>query len=238
MKHLNLLLLGAILLAAGTAKADVLRLKDGSKIQGVVVQANSKEVVFMAGDGTEKTYPINTVAGVEYGSAPKAKSVITIPAGTQISARMIDSIDGKTASAGARYRASIDEPVAVGSVVAIPGGANCTVEVVALKSGEGMALRLRDISLHSKLYQTSAEYAEIAATGTSKTKKAVRRGVGLGALGAGIGALAGGGTGAAIGAAVGGGVGVTSAALAKGKQLNVPSETQLIFALKAPLPLN
>jgi hypothetical protein len=151
---------------------------------------------------------------------------------------MIDSIDGKTANAGARYRASIDDPVAVGSVVAIPGGTNCTVEVVAAKSGEGMALRLRDVSLHGKMYQTSTQYAEIAATGTSKTKKAVRRGVGLGAIGAGIGALAGGGTGAAIGAAVGGGVGVTSAAMAKGKQLNVPSETRLIFSLTAPLPLN
>jgi hypothetical protein len=239
MKYSNILLLGAMLLAAGASKADTLKLKDGSKIQGVVVQANSKEVVFMAGDGTEKTYPINTVSGVEYGSGAKPKPhVITIPAGTQITARMIDNIDGKTANAGARYRASIDDPVAVGSTVAIPGGSNCTVEVVAAKSGEGMALRLRDVSLHGKMYQTSTQYAEIAATGTSKTKKAVRRGVGLGAIGAGIGALAGGGTGAAIGAAVGGGVGVTSAALAKGKQLNVPSETRLIFSLTAPLPLN
>jgi len=238
MKYVNTLLLGAMFLAAGTVKADVLRLKDGSKIQGVVVSANSKEVVFMAGDGTEKSYPASAVSGVEYGSGAKPKSVLTIPAGTQITARMIDNIDGKTANAGARYRASIDDPVAVGSTVAIPGGSNCTVEVVAAKSGEGMALRLRDVSLHGKMYQTSTEYAEIAATGTSKTKKAVRRGVGLGAIGAGIGALAGGGTGAAIGAAVGGGVGVTSAALAKGKQLNVPSETRLIFALKAPLPLN
>ena len=101
-----------------------------------------------------------------------------------------------------------------------------------------MALRLRDINVAGKAYGTSTEYAEVEATGTSKKKKAVRRGVGLGAVGAGIGAIAGGGSGAAIGAAVGAGVGAVSAAGAKGKQINVPSESRLIFALKAPVPLN
>jgi hypothetical protein len=50
--------------------------------------------------------------------------------------------------------------------------------------------------------------------------------------------LAGGGSGAAIGAVVGGAVGATSAAAAQGKQINVPTETRLIFSLAAPLPLN
>jgi hypothetical protein len=164
--------------------------------------------------------------------------VITIPAGTQISVRMIDSIDGKTASAGGRYRASIDDPVNVGSHTAIPHGANCTVEVVNIQSGEGMALRLRDVQLGGKTYSTYTEYADVDATGTSKKKKAARRGIGLAALGAGIGALAGGGEGAAIGAAVGGGTGAISAAAAKGKQINVPAETRVIFSLAAPLPIN
>ena len=89
-----------------------------------------------------------------------------------------------------------------------------------------------------KAYGTSTEYAEVEAKGTSKTKKAVRRGVGLGAVGAGIGALAGGGSGAAIGAVVGGGVGAISAAGAKGKEINVPTEARLIFALRAAVPMN
>ena len=163
--------------------------------------------------------------------------VLTIPAGTQITVRMIDAIDGKTATAGARYRASIDEPVRVGSVIAIPQGADCTIEVVSIQSGQGMALRMREIETGGKAYSTSTEYADVQAQGTSKKKKAVRRGVGLGALGAGIGAIAGGGTGAAIGAVAGGGVGAATAAGAKGKQIEVPSETRLIFALKAPLPM-
>ncbi len=175
------------------------------------------------------------LSGAEASAARAA--AITIPAGTQITVRTIDAINGKTATPGARYQASIDEPVLVGSEVAIPAGAACTIEVVNVQSGQGMALRLRQIEVGGKVYGTSTEYANVAAQGTSKKKKAARRGVGLGALGAGVGAIAGGGTGAAIGAAVGGGAGAATAIGAQGKQLDVPSETRLIFALTAPLPM-
>jgi hypothetical protein len=233
----------AALAAAAILQADVLKLKNGPAVQGMLVSANSKEVVFMGMDSQVKSYPTSTVTGVDFAPLPPAPkpaapAVMTIPAGTQITVRTIDAIDGKTAKSGARYRASIDDPVGVGSQTAIPRGATCTIEVVNLESGEGMALRLRDINVGGKNYSTSTEYADVKATGTSKGKKAVRRGVGLGAAGAGIGALAGGGQGAAIGAAVGAGVGAISAAGAKGKEINLPSESQLIFALKAPVPMN
>jgi hypothetical protein len=241
MKTIAKLLFGAIVVV-GVSQADVLKLKKGGAVQGMVVSANSQEVVFMGTDGNQKTYPAAEVAGIEYAPLPAAKpagaAALTIPAGTQITARMIDAVDGKTAKVGARYRASIDDPVGVGSQTAIPAGATCTVEVVSVQSGKELALRLRNISVGGKTYSTSTEYANVAAEGTSKKKKAVRRGVGLGAVGAGIGALAGGGQGAAIGAVVGAGVGAVSAAAAKGKQLNVPSETRLVFALKAPVPMN
>ena len=57
-------------------------------------------------------------------------------------------------------------------------------------------------------------------------------------MSAGIGAPEGGGSGAAIGAAVGAGVDAISEARAKGKQLAVPSEVRLLFALKAPVLMN
>jgi hypothetical protein len=236
----------AILLVAGWCHADVLKLKKGGAAQGVLVDANSQEIVFMGVDGVQKTYPISAVSGIDFVSLPppsasksnSAQAVLTIPVGTQITVRLIDAIDGKTAQAGAAYRASIDEPVGVGSQIAIPRGANCTIEVVSLQAGKEMALRLREISIGGKSYRTSTEYAQVDATGTSKKKSAVKRGIGLGALGAGIGAIAGGGSAAAIGAVVGGGVGAVSAVGAKGKQLNVPAEARLIFALKASLPMD
>ncbi len=247
MKSRINLLLGVILMMASAVNADVLKLKQGGGVQGVLVSANAQQIVFMGVDGAQKAYPLSAVSGIDFAPlppppAPKppapAAGVLTIPAGTQITVRTIDAIDGKTARAGARYRASIDEPVGVGSITAIARGANCTLEVVSLQSGEGMALRLRDITVAGTVYTTSTAYADIEAKGTSKGRKAVRRGVGLGALGAGIGALAGGGDGAAIGAIVGGAVGAVSGAAAQGKQINVPTESRLIFSLQAPLPMN
>jgi hypothetical protein len=236
------LLLGAILVAAGVSQADVLKLKQGGGVQGVLVSANSKEIVFMGINGGQKTYPVSGVAGITFAPLPPPPAppsgVVTIPTGTQITVRTVDAIDGKTANAGARYRASIDDPVGIGSQIVIPRGTECTLEVVNIQSGEGMALRIRSINMKGKLYSTSTQYANVEATGTSKGKKAARRGIGLGALGAGVGALAGGGKGAAIGAVVGGGVGAASGAASKGKQINVPTETRLLFALSAPLPLN
>lgn len=242
----KLALVGAGAMLTAGLQADVLRLKTGSPVQGTLVSASQTEVTFKSVSGEAKKYPVSNVSGVDFAPLPPppappkaaAPAVLTIPAGTQVVVRTIDPIDGNTAKEGARYRATIDDPVMVGSQTAFPRGANCTVEVVTLQQGEGIALRLRDINIGGKLYSTSTEYAEVEATGTSKSKKAVRRGVGLGAAGAGIGALAGGGKGAAIGGVVGAGVGAASAAGAKGKQINVPTESRLIFALKAPVPLN
>jgi hypothetical protein len=236
-------------------QADVLKLKGKAAVQGTLVSANSREIVFLGTDGKTQTYSITDVAGIDFAQLPAvaapapaakpapapaaaAKPVMTVPAGTRIAVRLIDSIDGKTAKAGMRYRASIDDPVAIGSQVAIPQSTGCTVEVVSLKTGDEMALRLREVNIGGKAYSTSTADATVDATGTSKKKSAVKRGVGLGAVGAGIGAIAGGGSGAAIGAAVGATVGAVSAAGAKGKQLNVPSETRLLFSLQAPVPLN
>jgi hypothetical protein len=245
MKTRTNLVVGIMLLAAGFSQADVLKLKRGGGLQGILVSANSRDIVFMGANGGEQTFPVSAVSGIDFAPLPPPPAprpapaaALTVPAGTQIEVRMIDAIDGKTAKDGALYRASIDEPVGVGSQIAIPPGANCTVQVVSLQSGQEMQLRLRDINIAGRVYRTSTAYAQVDATGTSKKKSAVKRGIGLGALGAGIGALAGGGKGAAIGALVGGGAGAISAAGAKGKQLNVPSETRLIFALQAPLPMN
>jgi hypothetical protein len=247
MKTKISLLVGTMLLSAASSRADVLKFKQGGGVQGVLVSANSGEIVLMSVDGVEKTYPLHLVSGIDFAPLPPPRppnpppsqgAVITIPAGTQITVRTVDAIDGKTAQAGARYRASIDDPVGIGSQTVIPRGANCTLEVVSIQSGQEMALRLRDINVAGKMYSTSTSYADVDATGTSKSKSAAKRGIGLGALGAGIGALAGGGKGAAIGAVAGGGLGAVSAAGAKGKQLNVPTETRLIFSLQAPLPMN
>ena len=58
---------------------------------------------------------------------------------------------------------------------------------------------------------------------------------GAAALGAIIGALAGGGKGAAIGAVSGGAAGTAVQLVTKGQHVKVPSETRLTFTLQHPL---
>jgi hypothetical protein len=242
----------AMALVDDSLRADTLRLKDGSVLQGTMIDGDTLVLTFVASDGVPRKYQIGQISGIDFkpirpappapapsaaAPAPAAAPKLTIPTGTQITVRMIDSIDAKTGGVSQRYRASIDDPVAVGSQVAIPRGANCSVQVVQIQGSKDMALKLYDVNIDGKSYNTATDYATIKAEGTSKKKKALRRGVGLGAMGAGIGALAGGGEGAAIGAVVGVGVGAISAAAAKGQTLKVPTETRLVFPLKSPLPI-
>jgi hypothetical protein len=240
--------------ASQLAQADILKLKSGQAVQGTLVSANSREVQFLSASGTAGTYPLTGVDSITFAPLPPppppppapppkaaaqpAKAGLVIPAGAEITVRMIDGIAGGATASSQKYRASVDDPVTLGDKVVIPRGANCTVQVVKLAQGEELSLKLYDVAISGKTYATNSTYAVVQAEGTSKKKKAVRRGVGLGAAGALIGAAAGGGQGAAIGAAVGGGVGAASAAAAKGKQLNVPTETRLVFKLDAALPVN
>jgi len=52
-----------------------------------------------------------------------------------------------------------------------------------------------------------------------------------------IGAIAGGGKGAAIGALAGGAAGAGAQTLTKGKQINIPAETEMGFRLNQDLQL-
>lgn len=170
-------------------------------------------------------------------TAAKAESNVVVPAGTTINVRMIDGIDSTKTGPGERFRASIDDPVVVGNQVVIPRGATCTVQVVRVQENKNLAIKLYDVTVGGKPYDVAANYAQLEAEGTSKTKKGVRRSAAIGGVGAAIGGIAGGGKGAAIGAVSGVGLGAISGAMAQGKTLKVPAETRLTFQLRAPLPL-
>jgi hypothetical protein len=60
---------------------------------------------------------------------------------------------------------------------------------------------------------------------------------GTAAVGAIIGAIAGGGKGAAIGGLAGAGAGTTAQVITKGQRVKIPSETRLTFTLDQPVRL-
>jgi hypothetical protein len=172
---------------------------------------------------------------------PAPAAAITIPSGTMITVRMIDSIDTDVTGAGERFRASIDDPVIVDGKVAIPRGADATVQVMRVEQSgrisgsDEIALKLYDVTIDRRPYEVATEYAEVKGEGQGKrTAKTTAVTTGVGAA---LGAIIGGGKGAAIGAGAGAATGVAVSA-ARGKTLRIPSETRLDFELRAPLPVD
>jgi hypothetical protein len=171
--------------------------------------------------------------------APAQPVKVTIPAGTTLAVRLIDTIDSETAVQGQTFKATLDSPLAVEGDVAIPAGYDVEGHVVEVKSAGKFAgrsevtLQLDRITVGSKHYslQTDQWHREGSSRGKNTAAK-VGTGAAIGAI---IGGIAGGGKGAAIGAAAGGGLGGGVQAATKGQQIKLASETVLNFTLQAPL---
>ncbi len=164
-----------------------------------------------------------------------------IPAGTNITIRMIDDVDSQAATVGQSFQASVDEPVMVNGRELVPRGADVTTKLVELKDpskitgGGQLTLDLASITVNGKKFEV--ETAGVTTAGESRTGQSAKVIGGTAALGAIIGAIAGGGKGAAIGAVAGGGAGTAVQVLTQGTRVRVPSETRLTFALQAPVKI-
>ena len=171
--------------------------------------------------------PTNTPAGLQ------------VPAGTQVVVRLIDPVNSEKDSLGQTFRANVDQPVFVNGQTVIPRGADAIVTLIdAQKSGKiqgrtVLTLDLKSVTVNGRPY-------DIVSTGVAQSSEArgKRSGEVIGgtaALGAIIGAIAGGGKGAAIGAGSGAAVGTAGQVLTSGQKVNVPAETRLTFTLQNPL---
>jgi hypothetical protein len=250
----------ALCLIGSGAWADTLELKNGSRIQGTFRGGTDSEISFQVASSVQK-YNLADIASVNFDSdraasdsparpdsslasepgttdRPLARTpeYVTIPAGTRISVRTIDSIDSSENHAGDRFKASLEEAVVVDGNVVVPKGADVYGQLAeSKKSGtftgkSELQLELTGIVVNERTIPLVTGEYEL--TGKSKGASTAKRTIGGAALGGIIGALAGGGKGAAIGAGVGGGVGAGSEIITKGDQVKVPSETLLDFTLE------
>ena len=169
---------------------------------------------------------------------PPAKKV-TVPSGTSMSIRLLDSIDSEKAQPGETFRATLDGPLPSDGDSALPSGYDVKGHVVDVKSAGKFAgqsllvLQLDSISVSGRLYGIEADpYRRQGNNRSTNTAEKVGAGAVLGAI---IGGIAGGGKGAGIGAAAGGGLGGGVQAATKGQQIHLPSETVLNFTLRSPL---
>jgi hypothetical protein len=174
-------------------------------------------------------------------TAAQGKKRITVPAGTRILIRLVDSIDSAKQKTGYRFSATLETNLQAEDTVVAPRGTTLYGRLAEASSAGRMSgsseltLELTDIVISGTAYPLLTSTYEVKGKGEGgNTAKKVVGGAGLGAL---IGGLAGGGKGAGIGALAGAGAGTAVAASKKGQQLQIPSETLLEFRLQQPVSL-
>ena len=166
------------------------------------------------------------------------RKMVTVPAGTSLLVRMIDTVDSSKNAVGSRFSASLETNLEVDGVVAAPAGTKVYGRLAQSKEAGRMAgkselrLELTEIVLNGTAYPVhSSDYQVSGKSSGGRSAKRILGGAGLGAA---IGAIAGN---AGMGAAIGAVAGTTAAVVQKGQTVNVPSETLLEFRLQQPASL-
>ena len=258
-------ILVCMLVVCSCLNADTLRLKSGRTVEGTYLGGDARNVRFDAGDrvqtfsindvaeirfgGTEPApsgalnpapapAPTATPTAARAAGRPTG-SASEIPAGTPLVLRMIDDVDSTRDTVGQTFRASVDEAIAVGERTVVPRGADVVVKLVEDKQSGRISgkteLTLDVVSVMVNGRMTDVRTEEVTRESASRTGKTGQVVGGTAALGAIIGAIAGGGKGAAIGAVSGAAAGGAVQVMTKGERVRIPSETRLTFALQQPL---
>jgi hypothetical protein len=166
---------------------------------------------------------------------------VMLPQGTNFVIRMIDGVDSERDRVGQTFRASMDQPVMVDGNQIIARGTDVTVKLVdAKQSGKltgrtELALALQSVSIDGRMVDLNTQ--TVKEESSSRTGRTAKVAGGTAAVGAIIGAIAGGGKGAAIGAGAGAATGAGVELATSGQRVRVPSETRLTFVLDSPVRL-
>ncbi len=229
-------------LLASHSVADTLELADGTVIEGDFVGSSNGIIMFNTGESIE-AYLESQVIGIflsegvataqAMATAP-SQPAVSIPAGTRLVIRMIDTIDSKRHGAGHKFRGQLEGALVVDGVTMAPRGSFMYGTVIAA-SGSGrafgkaqLAMEFTDIMIDDQLFPIAT--AVLAAQTEGQGKKTVGRT----ARSAVLGGLIGGSSGAKTGAKVG----VGASILTGGDSIYIPAGTLLETTLRVPLSLN
>ena len=172
---------------------------------------------------------------------PPAPAKVTVPSGTALPVRLIDTIDSATAQTGDTFHATLDSPIAIDGDVVVPAHYDVEGHIVAAQSSGKFAgkalleLQLDRIKVGDKWYNIETDHFK-QETGSRGKNTAAK--VGGGAVaGAILGGIFGGGKGAAIGSVAGAGAGGGVQAASKKPDIKLSSERILTFALQQPVTI-
>jgi len=241
--------------------ADTLTLRSGEVVQGTYLGGTAREIR-MDLNGAIRTFDIGQIQSVTFSDPtyqaplpppPQASNYppprypapgplgIAIPVDSPITIRMIESVNSDTARLGQTFRASLDDPIYVNGQIVVPRGADVLTKLVTdEKSGkiEGktvLTLALSTITIKGVPMDVTS--TDVQTSSSSRGARSAGVIGGATALGAIVGAIAGGGKGAAIGAGSGAVLGTGAEVLTSGQKVKIPSETRLTFRLQSPVQL-
>jgi hypothetical protein len=117
MKKTTFAILLAMFVMVTATSADTLHLRSGANIEGTFLGADTRQIKFLGPDGQPKTYSLTEVEGIAFAAMsapaaaaskapapaatpPAAPTKVTVPAGTLIFVRMLDSLDSSKTQTG------------------------------------------------------------------------------------------------------------------------------------------
>jgi hypothetical protein len=173
---------------------------------------------------------------------PPPPKPVVVPAGTVLTIYTTQPLSSKESQPGQAFSGSLAHPIVIDGKEAIPehsevfGHVRDAKKAGKFKGGASLALTLTGIRVKGQKYNIVTDDAAQETKG--KGKRTAGLTIGGAGAGAAIGGLAGGGKGAAIGALAGVTAGAIGAATTgNNKDINLPPETSLTFALQQSLTL-
>jgi hypothetical protein len=181
--------------------------------------------------------PVQNVSLPDQNTEARAPHTVTLAAGTLLPVRIGESLSSARNQPGDTFLATLTQPLVIdGFIIAergarvegkvvdatqasrVNGSSHLGIAIVRLATADSQNIRIR-----------TAPFVKDSAS--SAGTDAVKIGAGA-AIGAVIGAIAGGGKGAAIGAGAGGVVGAGDVLLTRGKPAEIPVETRVSFRVQ------
>ena len=222
--------------------------KDGTLVKGKLATVDAESVKLTDESANASTEITRTnIAEVKRVDADRASSAepivrtITIPDNTVIDATLNTPLSSETSRVEQRVNATVNSPVVIDGITAIPAGSALSGHVTNVKdSGKvkgraELAFSFNRLRAGSVTYDVTTRPFHYVAESTKKDD-AVKIGVGAGA-GAVIGAITGGKKGAAIGSAIGAGAGTGVVLATEGKDVSLAEGRKLKVSLTHPLTI-
>lgn len=230
----------ALLIFAGSASSDILRLHNGKSFEGSF-KGSTDGVVSFETDGMMITVPVADVKEIDSGGSKSTasdvatekveKKTVSVPAGTVLHVRTKDALNSSRHKQGHKFTAILESDLVVNGVVVAPRGSVLYGQLADSKQAgrvvgkSEMTIMFTGLMINNQIKPLQSGQVQAVASsgsGANTASKAVR--------GAAIGGLIDGKSGARTGAKVGAG----AALLTRGGSINIPAGTLLDVPLAAP----